>query len=187
MPFIAKPYTIKLSTEEAERLNAILADESIDTMRDAICILIEKSQQSITASDATPLIPVTETEEYQKLLSAYQCLESENIELGVKLTAITENLEAYEQASDKHESTALSENSFIVELDAQTGKILSETCEKLSDAAEQYPQLKDFAGVTPGVLLVSMFRRYVKERLTEWFFPLGVMPEKRINEIEEEL
>jgi hypothetical protein len=78
----------------------------------------------------------------------------------------------------------LSNNAIVLELDPPTADMLRETCEHLDAASGHYPQLADFAGVTPGVLLVSMFRRYVKERRTEWFFPLSILPPERIAEIE---
>jgi chromosome segregation ATPase len=83
-----------------------------------------------------------------------------------------------------HDAGQLPANAMVLELDAPTAAMLSETCEHLDAATGHYPQLADFAGVTPGVLLVSMFRRYVKERRTEWFFPLAILPPERIAEIE---
>jgi hypothetical protein len=91
-----------------------------------------------------------------------------------------------DELTEAVESGKLPEDSIVLELDGATAAMLSETCERLHVAAGKYTQLADFAGVTPGVRLVSMFRRYVKERRTEWFFPLAVLPAARIAEIEQQ-
>ena len=210
----AKNYTLKMSPEMAEQINAVVAahggnPEEI-SFRDAVALLIDKANPG----EPSAPVPVTESPEYLQLQSelsacrtqldstqgAYKSL-SEQYEKVVQLLndadveALQKDLDAaqVQLAASRHrvdeltakvESGRLSENAIVLELDGATAAMLSETCEQLDTAAGRYPQLADFAGVTPGVLLVSMFRRYVKERRTEWFFPLAVLPAARIAEIE---
>jgi hypothetical protein len=77
----------------------------------------------------------------------------------------------------------LPENAFIVQTDPGRWQLLSETCERLRDAATKYPKLAVFGNITPAMLLLYMFERYLFERRLEWFFPLSIMPLQRIKEI----
>jgi hypothetical protein len=206
-----KNYTLKMTPEMAEQINAVVAAHGANpaeiSFRDTVALLLEKA-------GAAKILPVTETTEYLQLQSelsacraqldttqaAYQSI-SEQYDKVVKTLNETDIEALQKQLSDTQAELAASqyrvdeltetvasgklpENAIVLGLDGATATMLSETCERLDAAAKQYPQLTDFAGVTPGVLLVSMFRRYVKERRTEWFFPLAVLPAARIEEIE---
>ena len=203
--FEAKSYSFRLSPELAEQLNAVLpdlSDSEISGIREVLELLLKRA--------AAPPAPITGAPEYLQLQAVlveareqvatiqkdYDALTAQYDELlksndnnheALKLraeaaeTALQEASVALAHALDAERLPA---NAIVLELDAPTAAMLSETCEQLDAAAGRYPQLADFAGVTPGVLLVSMFRRYVKERRTEWFFPLAILPPERIAEIE---
>jgi hypothetical protein len=210
----AKNYTLKLTPEMAEEINAVVtahgSDPAVISFRDVVALLIDKANHA----ELPAPVPVTESPEYQKLQGelsdcraqldstqgAYKSL-SEQYEKVVQclnetdMEALQKNLDDAQAqlAASRHrvdeltsevESGRLPNNAIVLELDGATATMLAETCERLDAAAEHYPNLADFAGVTPGVLLVSMFRRYVKERRTEWFFPLAVVTPARIAEIE---
>jgi hypothetical protein len=211
----AKGYTLKLTEEMADELNAVLTSLGVDpktiTFREVYTLLMNKA--SAPPEQPTPT-PVTESPEYLQLKSelsacnarlettqaAYQSISKQYDEAvqhlnGADIEALQKKLadtEAQLQASryrvetleEEIASGKLPENAIVLELDEATAAMLTETCSRLDEAAKRYPQLADFAGVRPGVLLVSMFRRYVKERRTEWFFPLAVLSTARIAEIE---
>jgi hypothetical protein len=209
----AKNYTLKMSPEMARQIDAVLAAHGYNadglSIRDVVAVLIEK------ANAPTPTAPITETTEYKQLASelsacraqlettqaayesiskqyneAVQLLNEANVEtlqknLDTAQAQLAASRHRVEELTAAVEAGKLPENAIVLELDGATADMLSETCAQLHDAAGRYAQLADFAGVTPGVLLVSMFRRYVKERRTEWFFPLAVLPTARIEEIED--
>jgi hypothetical protein len=194
-------------------LTSLGADPKTITFREVYDLLFNKVVQE---PELPPQTSVTETDEYLELKNelsayrataettqkAYESLSTQYEEVvkrlnGTNIEALQKNLDTAQAqlAASRHrvdelteavEAGRLSENAIVLELDGATATMLSETCERLHDAAGRHTQLADFAGVTPGVLLVSMFRRYVKERSTEWFFPLAVLPAARIAEIEQQ-
>ncbi|MDR3132694.1 MAG: hypothetical protein LBU42_01555 [Prevotellaceae bacterium] len=207
--FESKSYSFRLSPELAEQLNALLPESGangVSGIREALEMLVQRA-----AGPTAPASPVTEAPEYVQLQTVlneareqveairkdYDALTAQYDELlkshdaghdALKQraeVAETALQEAREALARTREAAQLPGNAMVLELDNATAAMLSETCERLAAAAEHYPQLKDFADVTPGVLLVSMFRRYVKERRTEWFFPLSILPPERIEEIEQ--
>jgi hypothetical protein len=193
-------------------LTSLGADPKTITFREVYDLLLNEASVPPAFS---PQTSVTETDEYLQLKNelstcraqlettqaAYESLSTQYDEVAKRLNetnieALQKNLDTAQAqlAASRHkvdelteavEAGRLPENAIVLELDGVTAAMLSETCERLHDAAGRYTQLADFAGVTPGVLLVSMFRRYVKERRTEWFFPLAVLPAARIAEIEQ--
>jgi hypothetical protein len=209
--FESKSYSFRLSPELAEQLNALLpalGGNETTGLRDALELLIQHA-----AAPPVPAQPVTEAseylqlqavlneareqvaairKEYDDLTAQYDELltshDSSHDELLKKLDNANAQLAASRhrvaELEAERDAEQLPANTVVLELDAPTAAMLSETCERLAAAAGHYPQLADFADVTPGVLLVSMFRRYVKERRTEWFFPLAILPPERIAEIE---
>jgi hypothetical protein len=196
--FAPKSYTFRLSPGQAERLNAALpglGGNDATGMREILDLLLHR----ISAPPQEPPAP-TETPEYlqqqtvlaevreqaAKIQADYDALAMQHNELLKSHDATHEALQQRAEAAETAlQATQLPDNAIVLEPDGATSVMLSETCECLREAAQHYPQLADFAGVTPGVLLVSMFRRYVKERRTEWFFPLAVLPPERINELEQ--
>ena len=126
------------------------------------------------------------SEQYEKVVQLLNDADVEALqkELDTAQAQLAASRHRVDELTAEVESGKLPGNAIVLELDGATAAMLSETCLRLHEAAGRYPQLADFAGVTPGVLLVSMFRRYVKERQTEWFFPLAVLPAARIAEIE---
>ncbi|MDR1406339.1 MAG: hypothetical protein LBI89_03960 [Prevotellaceae bacterium] len=208
--FEAKSYTFRLSPELARQLNDVLpaaGGGDIINMRDALELLLNRAATTPPAPS-----PVTESEAYLQQQAALNEAREQVEVLRSNFDALTAQYDALLKShDDNHDAlkqraevseTALQEaraalarareaaqlptGAIVLEPDAATSAMLSETCERLDAAAPQYPQLADFAGVTPGVLLVSMFRRYVKERRTEWFFPLAILPPERITELESE-
>ena len=203
--FEAKSYTFRLSPELAEQLNTALpalGAGEISGVREALELLLQRA--------TAPAPPVTGAPEYVQLQTVLNETREQVATIQKDYDALTAQYDELLKSNDNnHEAlklraeaaeTALQEasvalahaldaerlpaNAIVLELDAPTAAMLSETCEQLDAAAGRYPQLADFAGVTPGILLVSMFRRYVKERRTEWFFPLAVLPPERIQELE---
>jgi hypothetical protein len=200
--FESKSYSFRLSPELAVQLNDVLpalGDKDVSGIREALELLLKRA--------TAPAPPVTEAPEYLQLQDVlkeareqvgaiqkdYDALTVQYDELlkshDANHEALRQRAEAAETALQEalaraHDAGQLPDNAIVLELDAPTAAMLSETCKHLDAAAGHYPQLADFAGVTPGVLLVSMFRRYVKERRTEWFFPLAILPPERIAEIE---
>jgi hypothetical protein len=210
--FESKSYSFRLSPELAEQLNALLPElggGEVSGIREALELLMLRA----AAPPATTAPPVTESDEYMQLQAVlhdardqvaaiqkeYDALTAQYDELLKSHDAGHDALKQRAEAAEAHaialqeanavlardlDAGKLSALAIVLELDAPTEIMLRETCKHLDAAAGHYPQLADFAGVTPGVLLVSMFRRYVKERRTEWFFPLSILPPERIAEIE---
>ncbi|MDR0691579.1 MAG: hypothetical protein LBF69_00910 [Prevotellaceae bacterium] len=141
---------------------------------------------SRTQLDSTQTAYKSLSEQYEKVVQLLNDADVEALQkdLDTAQAQLAASRHRVDELTAEVESGKLPGNAIVLELDGATAAMLSETCEQLDAAAGHYPQLADFAGVTPGVLLVSMFRRYVKERLTEWFFPLAVLPAARIVEIE---
>ena len=183
----AKNYTLKMTPEMAEQINAVLptlGGSETTNFRDAVELLLQHA--TAPPPEAQEPTPVTDSPEYLQLQSelsasraqletaqtAYNSL-SEQYEKVVQLLndadveALQKELDTAQAqlAASRHrvdeltaevESGKLPGNAIVLELDGATAAMLSETCLRLHEAAGRYPQLADFAGVTPGVLLVSI-------------------------------
>jgi hypothetical protein len=207
--FEAKSYTFRLSPELAEQATAAAGAFGLGetaNLRDVLAQLLARGNAPVAAA------PVTETEEYRALLAEHEQLKEQAAAAKTLADELQSSHEAlirqYDELLQSHDegheallqraeaaeaalqqaraAASLPANAIVLELDSPTAAMVNECCEKLSDASQKYPQLADFAGVTPGVLLVSMFRRYVMERRTEWFFPLAILPPERIAELEQQ-
>jgi hypothetical protein len=204
----AKTYTLKVSEHMAAELTAVLIEMGVDpeniSFREAYELILKKAL-------TPPAPPVNETDEYHALKSRYEELQSRYeglekdrdehsavaIHSAATVEELTERADSAETALRESqeiiaslraaiEEQRLPPNAFIIQAEPDRWQLLSETCERLREAARQYPRLAAFGRVTPATLLLYMFERYIVERRAEWFFPLSVMPAQRIKEIREE-